>query len=73
MLQGILSVSHHGNIVDGYAILRSHIYQGIYLFVLVGYRIKVCKSNMGSKKELVMLNGHNCGMWAQDMETLLKS
>jgi hypothetical protein len=28
---------------------------------------------MGTKQESLMLNGHNYGMWAQDMETLLKS
>jgi hypothetical protein len=28
---------------------------------------------MSSKPEHVVLNGHNYGIWAQDMETLLKS
>jgi hypothetical protein len=28
---------------------------------------------MSSKQEHVVLNGHNYGIWAQDMETLLKS
>jgi hypothetical protein len=28
---------------------------------------------MSSKQELVVLNGHNYGMWAQDMEMVLKS
>jgi len=28
---------------------------------------------MSSKLEPVILNGHNYGVWAQDMETLLKS
>ena len=27
---------------------------------------------MSSKLELLTLNGHNYGFWAQDMETLLK-
>jgi hypothetical protein len=28
---------------------------------------------MSSKQGLVVLNGHNYGVWAQDKETLLKS
>jgi hypothetical protein len=53
--------------------LDANIYKGLACLDFQVFESRPCRSDMGSKHELVALDKHNYGMWAVDMETLLKS
>ena len=47
-----------------YAVLSSWIYFGrLNQFFNLHIRLEFCREIMSSKKEHVVLNGHNCGLW----------